>query len=112
MYDFEKLRKYHDVAVHCPTLDAALSFVNAYKEEFPNKYFGGNPGNDEYWHQYKENTCYNPNLGGRGRIQYCDIDYYIEEGYMVLSESEIRVMPDIGEFDKSDVDMKCLFGME
>ena len=48
MYDFEKLRKYDNVAVHCPTLDAALSFVNAYKDAFPHKYFGGDPGIDEY----------------------------------------------------------------
>lgn len=112
MFDFDSLRNSDKIAVHCPDVDIAIAFVRDFKEKFPKRYFYGNPGASEYWYEYEEETCYSPYMKSNSNITYCDIKYYEEHGYKIINAADLIKKTDIGEFSPSDVDMKCLFGME
>lgn len=112
MFDFDTLRRSDMIAVHCPDRDVAVSFVRDFKNKYPDRYFVGNPGEYEYWHNHGEEMCYAPNMRSEGQIKYCDRQYYEDAGYEIVYVGDLMKCVDIGEFEASSVDIKCLFGME
>ena len=111
MFDFD-LIKNKRVLVHCPDKDIAISFVEAYREKFPGKYFRGHPGDDEYWHVYGKNTCYIPNLNVNDSLKYVNYQVFKDKGYVVLPVGELLQCVDVDSFEPSEDDIKSLFGME
>lgn len=113
MFDFERLRHMgHRVLVHCPDRDTAVAFVREYREKYQDKYFKGYPGDDEYWHKYRENTCYIPNLCYDDSIKYVNYMDYKGRDYVILIADDLKQHIDLGPFNPCQVDIKCLFGME
>ena len=112
MFDFDLLRRSDKIAVHCPDKDTAIAFVREFRRKYPSRYFTGRPGVDEYWSRYKKEMCYVPNMQSGGHIKYCSLEYYIEAGFEIIPVESLMICLDIGDISPSDVDMKCLFGME
>ena len=112
MFDFDSLRRSDLIAVHCPDRDVAVSFVKEFKSKYPNRYFAGDPGKYEYWYNHGEEMCYAPNMRSEGQIKYCGRQYYEDAGYEIVYVGDLMRCVDIGEFEASSVDIKCLFGME
>ena len=111
MFNFDALRRSDKIAVHCPDRDIAVAFVREFKEKFPDRYFGGYPGPHEYWDRYGESTCYTPRVCSGKTITYCCLEYYEDEGYEIIHVNDLMVC-DLGELAPTEVNIKCLFGME
>lgn len=111
MFNFDALRRSDKIAVHCPDRDIAVAFVREFKEKYPLRYFRGSPGQYEYWYKHGESMCYAPNMHSGTQIKYCDLAYYEDEGYEIIHVEDL-MMCDLGEFAPSEVNIKCLFGME
>ena len=107
MFDFSRIEGDERAAIHCSTEELAEEFLKYLKEYYPNKkFFDG----ATHWDFYKEDTCYWPNFGGKEGLQYGSVQYAIGDHYHVYEVEELMVaeLP----IESSDIDMKCLFGME
>ena len=108
MFDFSRIEGDERAAIHCSTKELAEKFLKCLKEHFPSKKFLA--GATTHWGIYEKSTCYWPNFGGSDGLQYGSLEYAIENNYNVY-EVESLMMADL-PIEASDVDMKCLFGME
>lgn len=107
MFDFSRIEGDECAAIHCGTEELAEKFLKCLKEHFPSKKFWGGAN---HWSIYEKSTCYWPNFGGSDGLQYGSLEYAIEKNYNVY-EVESLMMADL-PIEASDVDIKCLFGME
>lgn len=107
MFDFTRIKGDDRAAIHCNTEELAEEFLKCLKKHFPSKQFWGGA---THWGIYEKSTCYWPNFGGYDGLQYGSLEYAIEKHYNVY-EAESLMIVDL-PIEASDVDMKCLFGME
>lgn len=107
MFDFSRIREDDRAAIHCSTEELAEKFLKSLKEHFPSKKFWGGA---THWDFYEENTCYWPNFGGHEGLQYGSLKYAFDENYNIYEVDALMIL-DL-PIEASDVDMKCLFGME
>ena len=107
MFDFTRIECDGDAVVHCSTKDVAEEFLKYLKERYPKKSFFGDA---THWNFYGENTCYWPNFKSGEGLQYGHLEYAIETGYNIYEIDELMIaeLP----IEASDIDIKCLFGME
>ncbi len=69
------------IAINCRTREEASKLIEMYIKL--NVEYWRNYG-FTLWDTYQENTCINPD-------SYCDIQYFIDEGYKIIPFSEIEV---------------------
>ena len=111
-FDLSRLYESDMVAVHCPDRSTAIAFVRFIKDRHPDKYFRGYPGDSEYWHKHKEETCYRPRLKDGPSMQYCDREFYENGRYEIIEVQELMMPLDLELPPIHEVDIKSLFGME
>ena len=85
-------------AVHCPTEEQAIAFVDFLQKNYPDHTVSWSRGENN-WDSYYDRTTYSPELNrAGGRLTYCDLDYFIDRKYTIVPfESLIRgsEMPDL-----------------
>ena len=107
MFDLREIERDEMAVVHCDTEEKAEKFLKCLREHFPSKRFFNNV---THWDFYGSSTCYWPNLHNHDGLQYGNLEYAIEKSYHVYEVDSLMVM-DL-PIEVSDMDMKCLFGME
>lgn len=72
------------IVVNCKTSEEAMKVISKMVEDSDSIY--KTPLlQDNRWYIYKEETCYN--LEYHGRVHYSDKEYYLREGYRVISSN-------------------------
>lgn len=86
---FDKI--FLDKAVWCKTEELANEFL-ALTASFGYKWFSGKKLTDNnYWQQYKENTCYHySQFFGDTGLTYCDKDYFIDSKIEVVEFKSLK----------------------
>lgn len=107
MFDLTRIECDGGAVVHCSTKKIAEEFLKHLKERYPEKKFWGGATN---WDFYEENTCYWPNFGDTEGLQYGSLEYAIQNRYHVYEAEELMIVE--LPIAASDLNIKCLFGME
>ena len=108
MFDLSKIEHDEKAAIHCSTKSKAKEFLECLREQFPRKRFSGD---ETHWDFYEDDTCYWPNFGGHESLQYGSLGFAIENKYNIYEVEDLIMVRDL-PIEVSDIDMKCLFGME
>lgn len=73
------------IAVHCDTEEKANDFLKCFYNAKTDYIYKNNY--DNFWDEYKENTCYFYDCIGDGNC-FSDINYLKEEGYKIMKWEE------------------------
>lgn len=107
MFDLREIERDKMAVVHCDTKEKAEKFLKCLREQFPHKRFVNGV---THWDFYGSDTCYWLNFPNNDGLQYGTIGYAIEKNYHIYEVDSLMVME--LPIEASDMDMKCLFGME